>query len=213
MEDLDLSNLRNQYHKGELDVSSVHPDPFVQFAGWMQQAIDAGIDEPNAMALATSDANGQPSVRMVLLKGLDEQGFVFFTNYTSRKGNEISANSQVALVFFWRELERQVRIEGRAAVVSREESDDYFYSRPLESRASAVISPQSQVIPDRDALEGKLRALLSGDEKEITRPEHWGGYRVYPEMIEFWQGRPGRLHDRIRYTRHDRSWKIQRLAP
>jgi pyridoxamine 5'-phosphate oxidase len=207
-----LANYRNEYKKDMLDISSMHPDPVVQFGIWMEDAIRQGIEEPTAMTLATVGADGKPSARMVLLKGFDKEGFVFFTNYDSRKGFEIEGNPDVALVFYWKELERQVRIEGRATKTTGAESDEYFKTRPVESQAGAIVSPQSQVIPNRKELESKLEELLSGN-KELTRPKHWGGYHVFPEMIEFWQGRPGRLHDRIRYLRHGNQWKIERLAP
>lgn len=210
---MDLSEIRNEYSKHRLDISSVDPDPFVQFRTWMEEAIKSGLAEPTAMTLATVGPSGRPSARMVLLKGFDANGFVFFTNYSSRKGKELESNPFVALVFFWQELERQVRIEGKAVKVPGAESDDYFASRPLESRASAIVSPQSQIIADRQPLELEMARLLTGDENDLHRPLHWGGYRVIPETIEFWQGRPGRLHDRIKYSRIEKSWNIERLAP
>jgi pyridoxamine 5'-phosphate oxidase len=210
---MDLSNYRKDYNSSELDISSVDPDPIGQFGLWMDDVIAAGIEEPTAMTLATSDADGKPSARMVLLKGYGEEGFVFFTNYNSSKGKQLSANPHAALVFYWKEMERQVRIEGKVVKVSVEESDEYFASRPVESRAGAIVSPQSAVISDRQGLEDKMMHLLSLDEKDLVRPENWGGYRLVPEMIEFWQGRPGRLHDRIRYTKSGNDWKIERLAP
>ena len=208
-----LANYRNEYKKDMLDSSSIHPDPVVQFGRWMEDAISHGIEEPTAMTLASVGAGGKPSARMVLLKGFDETGFVFFTNYNSRKGTEISDNPYVALVFYWKEMERQVRIEGKAEKTGDKESDEYFASRPVESRASAIVSPQSQVIPDRNGLELQMRELLLNHEKDLVRPLHWGGFRVIPEMIEFWQGRPGRLHDRIRYLKKEHHWIIERLAP
>jgi pyridoxamine 5'-phosphate oxidase len=210
---MDLSNYRKDYNSSELDISSVDPDPIGQFGLWMDDVIAAGIEEPTAMTLATSDADGKPSARMVLLKGYGEEGFVFFTNYNSSKGKQLSANPHAALVFYWKEMERQVRIEGKVVKVGPGESDEYFASRPVESRAGAIVSPQSAVISDRQGLEDKMMHLLSLDEKDLVRPENWGGYRLVPEMIEFWQGRPGRLHDRIRYTKSGNDWKIERLAP
>lgn len=208
-----ISKIRHEYHRSSIDIAIVDPDPLVQFGLWMEEAIKAEIEEPTAMALATADASGRPSVRMVLLKGFDENGFVFFTNYDSRKGREISANSYVALAFHWKELERQVRIEGKASKVRDRESDEYFSSRPVESQAGAVVSPQSEVIAGREVLENEMAKLISRNMERLSRPAYWGGYRVFPEKIEFWQGRPGRLHDRILYTRIGGNWKIERLAP
>ena len=210
---MELSEIRNDYSKHRLDISSVDPDPIVQFGTWMAEAIGAELAEPTAMTLATVGSSGRPSARMVLLKGFDENGFVFFTNYESRKGKELEANPHVALVFFWQGLERQVRIEGKAVKVPDAESDEYFASRPLESRASAIVSPQSHVIADRQALELEMARLLAMAEKDLRRPRNWGGYRVIPEAVEFWQGRPGRLHDRISYCKTENGWKFERLAP
>ena len=198
-----------------LSEADLAPDPFAQFQAWFDTALAAGLPEPNAMTLATATPDGRPSARMVLIKGVDPRGFVFYTNYESRKGRELEANPWAALVFYWPELERQIRIEGRVERVAAEESDAYFASRPLGSRLGAWASPQSQVIPGRDVLEARLRDLearfASGD---VPRPPHWGGYRVVPEAVEFWQGRPSRLHDRLRYTRQaDGRWAIERLAP
>jgi len=209
----DLSKIRNEYLQGELDISHVHPDPVQQFGVWMEQALAAEIEEPTAMTLATVSPEGKPSARMVLLKGFDEKGFVFFTNYGSRKAREIAKNHQVALVFYWKELELQVRIEGFVNKTSGKESDDYFHSRPAESQVSAIISPQSASIPDRPHLENLRNEYLQNHSGEHKRPVHWGGYQVVPEVIEFWQGRPNRLHDRIRYTRKGGEWLIERLAP
>jgi pyridoxamine 5'-phosphate oxidase len=213
MQNKDLSKIRNEYLRGELDSALVHPDPVRQFREWMEQALGAEIDEPTAMTLATVSTEGKPSARMVLLKGFDEKGFVFFTNYKSRKGQEISKNHQVALVFYWKELERQVRIEGFVLKTSGKESDDYFHSRPAESQVSAIISPQSSSIPDRKNLENLREEYLQDHTGNHKRPVYWGGYQVIPEMIEFWQGRQNRLHDRIRYTRKGGEWIIERLAP
>jgi len=188
-------------------------DPMRQFERWMADAVAAGIEESTAMALATVSADGKPSVRLVLLKGSDDDGFVFFTNYRSRKAREMEGNPNVSLVFYWKELERQVRIEGAVHQVTAAESEAYFHSRPLESRINAVISPQSEVIPDRRYLEKLREEYLSSHPGDPVRPAHWGGYRVVPDLVEFWQGRPGRLHDRIRYTRSRVGWGMERLAP
>ena len=196
--------------------SDVHANPFVQFQQWLEQAAAAGTALPEAMTLATATADGRPSARMVLLRGCDERGFVFFTNYESRKAGDLTANPRAALVFFWEPQDRQVRVEGRVEKVSAEESDTYFHSRPRGSRLGAWASPQSQVLPGRDALDAwvnEMEAKYAGQDV-FPRPPHWGGYRVVPELIEFWQGQPSRLHDRLRYQRQaDGSWKIDRLAP
>jgi pyridoxamine 5'-phosphate oxidase len=213
MQPTDLSKIRNEYLQGELDIEHVLPNPFQQFGVWMDQAILAQIEEPTAMTLATVSPEGLPSARMVLLKGFDQNGFVFYTNYESRKGQEISKNHRVALVFFWKELERQVRIEGFVLKTSGKESDDYFHSRPAESQVSAIISPQSAVIPDQQYLIDLRNEYMHNHSGEHKRPGHWGGYQVIPEMVEFWQGRPSRMHDRIRYTRKGGEWVIERLAP
>jgi pyridoxamine 5'-phosphate oxidase len=213
MKNNDLAALRNEYLQGELDIEHVLPDPVQQFGVWMDQAILAEISEPTAMTLATVGADGQPSARMVLLKGFDEQGFAFFTNYESRKGQEISKNHRAALVLYWKELERQVRIEGAILKTSGQESDEYFRSRPAESQVSAIISPQSTVIPGRGYLEILRKEYMKSFTGEHKRPAFWGGFHVIPEMMEFWQGRANRLHDRIRYTRKGGEWIIERLAP
>ena len=213
MQPNDLSQIRNEYLKYELDISHVHPDPVQQFGTWMEQALAAEIEEPTAMTLATVTAEGKPSARMVLLKGFDENGFVFYTNYQSRKAEEIGRINQAALVFYWKELERQIRIEGFILKTSGKESDDYFHSRPAESQVSAIISPQSASIPGRKHLENLREEYLQNRSGEHIRPAHWGGYQVIPEVIEFWQGRENRLHDRIRYTRKGGEWVIERLAP
>jgi pyridoxamine 5'-phosphate oxidase len=211
---MSISDIRKEYMRESLSEGDVELNPLLQFGRWWKEALGAEIEEVNAMTLATASADGKPSARIVLLKGYDESGFVFFSNYNSRKGREMAGNDLVTLLFFWKELERQVRIEGRVEQVSAEESDAYFHSRPEGSRIGAWASPQSQVIPDRYFLEDKVRAMQEQfREVFIPRPAHWGGYRVKPELIEFWQGRPSRLHDRIQYTWEDMGWRIERLAP
>jgi pyridoxamine 5'-phosphate oxidase len=197
-----------------LSEADVDPDPVRQFRAWFEQAQAAGVADPTAMTLATATPDGRPSARVVLLKGLGPDGFVFFTNYDGRKGRELAANPRAALVFFWPELERQVRIEGTVEPVSPAESDAYFRSRPVGARLGAWASPQSEVIPSREALERRLRELEAQyPDGEVPRPPHWGGYRVRPEAVEFWQGRPNRLHDRLRYRRVPGGWRLERLAP
>jgi pyridoxamine 5'-phosphate oxidase len=213
MQTPDLSSIRNEYRLGELDIEHVLPNPVHQFGIWMDQAILAEVPEPTAMTLATVGAEDKPSARMVLLKGFDEKGFVFFTNYDSRKGQEISKNHQAALVIYWKELERQVRIEGMVLKTSGQESDVYFRSRPAESQVNAIISPQSSVIPSREYLENLRKEYFKTFTGEHKRPSFWGGFQVIPEVVEFWQGRPNRLHDRLRYSRKGGEWVIERLAP
>ena len=209
---MNIADLRQEYMRARLDETEVARDPFEQFNRWFDEAIKAEHPMLNAMTLATVSAEGRPSARIVLLKGVDNGGFVFFTNYKSRKGRELTANPAAALVLYWSELEREVRIDGRIKKVTAAESDAYFASRPLGSRHAAIASPQSETVADRAALEARFaEAAKSGDQP--PRPAHWGGYRLIPDEIEFWQGRPNRLHDRVLYTRKSRSWTITRLAP
>ena len=212
---MSLSDLRREYALAGLKESDLDPNPFKQFDKWFQQALAAGLPEPNAMTLATATPDGKPSARVVLLKGFDERGFVFFTNYESQKGRELSANPLAALVCYWAELERQVRISGRASRVTVEESEDYFHSRPLGSQLGAWASQQSEVVGGRKILEDKLEQLTQKYQTTpVPLPPCWGGYLVTPESIEFWQGRPNRLHDRLRYTiQRGDQWLIERLSP
>lgn len=210
-----LAELRRDYTLQELSETDVNLNPFKQFQKWFDHSLAAQLPEPNAMTLATAAQDGKPSARIVLLKAYDERGFVFYTNYKSHKGQELADNPQAALVFWWAELERQVRIEGCVQKVSDQESDEYFHSRPVTSRLGAWVSEQSRVISSREVLALRLQELKTEYENQhIPRPPHWGGYRVIPTVIEFWQGRPSRLHDRLNYRRGDNdSWLIERLSP
>jgi pyridoxamine 5'-phosphate oxidase len=211
----DLGDMRSSYSAGELRREELDPDPISQFELWFDQACKAGLPEPNAMGLATVSTSGQPSLRTVLLKSYDHQGFVFFTNYHSRKAREISDNPKVALLFTWLILERQITITGTASRIGTAESLKYFLTRPRGSQIAAWISSQSQVISSRAMLDGKLHEMKRKfADGQIPLPSFWGGYRVRPQTIEFWQGRPNRLHDRFLYTRQDDDrWSIERLAP
>lgn len=208
-------NLRQDYRSASLNEEDVDQNPYLQFEKWFNEALKAKVVEPNAMTLATSQANGIPSARIVLLKEFTDEGFVFYTNYKSKKGNEIAESPYAALVFFWADLERQVRIEGVVERVSDDESAEYFKSRPRGSQLGALSSPQSKIITNRKFLEEKLEELTKKyEDKEIEKPDYWGGYRVIPNKIEFWQGRSNRLHDRILYVQEkDQTWKFERLAP
>ena len=211
---MSLADIRRDYRLTTLTEVDVDLDPIVQFHRWFDDAIRAKVNEPNAMCLATATPDAYPSARIVLLKGADARGFVFYTDYRSRKGQELSDNPHASLCFFWPELERQVRIAGAVHRVSRAESDEYFQSRPVASRVGAWTSHQSAVLMSRDALELELAANLTrfGD-GPVALPEHWGGYRVVPEEIEFWQGRENRLHDRLRFRREAGVWVRRRLSP
>ena len=210
-----MNELQHQYNSDSIDEKTVDRDPLKLFKRWLDEAIAAGIRLPEAMTLATATTEGKPSARLVLLKGADERGFVFYTNYNSMKARELDANPQAALVFYWPQLERQVRVEGRVKQTSPDESDTYFKTRPRESQIGALASPQSEVIPSREMLQDRADEFeeLYRD-REVERPAHWGGYRLVPARIEFWKGRASRLHDRISYERQaDDTWAITRLAP
>ncbi|HYS14493.1 MAG TPA: pyridoxamine 5'-phosphate oxidase [Burkholderiaceae bacterium] len=210
---MSIQNLRQEYKRGSLDEEHADADPVKQFGRWWDEALAAEVPEANAMTLATADGAGKPSARTVLLKGFDDHGFVFFTNYESRKGEELVANPFAALLFFWRELERQVRLEGPVERVAAEESDAYFRSRPLASRIGAWASPQSKVISGRTWLLARAAEMGLRHGPNPGRPPYWGGYRLKPTVLEFWQGRASRLHDRLLYTRDGGSWTRARLAP
>lgn len=207
--------MRKVYQLKSLQENEVDADPLKQFKNWWQESINSNVEEPNAMTLATCNSTGKPSARIVLLKGIDENGFVFFTNYESRKAHEIAENSFAALVFFWKELERQIRIEGKVRKTSEKESDEYFSVRPRESQLGAWSSPQSKVIESAELLQKNMKKYYDKfHEQQVPRPEFWGGYIVEPNLIEFWQGKTGRLHDRLRYSLNENdNWIIERLAP
>ena len=208
-----IAQLRKNYTFGQLSETEVPRDPMPLFKLWFDQAVQAQCPEPNSMTLATADQAGNPSARIVLLKGADQNSFTFFTNYQSQKGRELAMRPQAALLFHWHELERQVRIKGIVEPVSASESDEYFHSRPAASRIGAWASPQSSAIPNREFLEQAEKRFQAEFGDTPPRPEHWGGYRLQPTEMEFWQGRPSRLHDRIHYQLEGSSWKIERLAP
>jgi pyridoxamine 5'-phosphate oxidase len=212
---MELADLRESYGRGGLREADLDPDPIRQFAAWFVRVQTAGLREPNAMTLATATPDGRPAARTVLLKSFDERGFVFYTNYEGRKGLELAANPQAALLFYWPELERQVRVEGAAERTTAAESDAYFRTRPRGSQLGAWASPQSEVVPGRDALDRRLQELereYAG--RDVPRPPHWGGFRIRPMVIEFWQGRPNRMHDRLVYRRVGQTgWRVERLAP
>ena len=212
---MSVADLRQEYTRGGLDEADLAPDPIAQFTAWFVEAQAAAVPEPTAMTLATATADGQPSARIVLLKQVDDRGFVFYTNYDSQKGRELAENPRAALTFYWPQLERQVRIVGTVAPVSRDESRAYFETRPLGSRLGASLSRQSQPIPNRAVLEAEFARLQAEyADGNVPLPDFWGGYRVTPIAIEFWQGRPSRLQDRLRYTRQpDGTWTIERLSP
>lgn len=210
-----VADLRQNYTRSGLTEAETNADPIQQFKTWFEQAVSAEILEPNAMTLATTTSDGKPSARIVLLKGVDERGFAFYTNYNSLKGQQLSQNPHAALVFWWAELERQVRIEGRVEKLSAQESENYYHSRPRNSQLGAWVSNQSQVIDSRAVLDRQLEELQQKyTHREIPRPPHWGGFRVIPSTLEFWQGRPSRLHDRLRYRlTTEKRWVRERLAP
>ncbi len=213
---MDIAALRRSYSRQSLDIQDVAHSPFQQFGQWFKEAMNSEVLEPNAMTLATVSANGRPSARIVLLKGFDENGFVFYTNYESRKGDEMANNPHAALLFCWLDLERQIRIEGSVAKITQQESEQYFHSRPKGSQIGAWASPQSQIIDNRAVLEEKEAALAQQyrDADQLPLPPHWGGYVVRPDYFEFWQGRESRLHDRIVYVQDNHGqWKLERLAP
>jgi pyridoxamine 5'-phosphate oxidase len=213
-QEMDIHKIRTDYKRDELKDEGLEQNPIVLFRHWFETAVNSDIPDVNAMTLATATAKGLPSARTVLLKGFDEKGFVFYSNYQGRKAIEMEANPNVALLIFWRELERQVRIEGVVEKVTATESDEYFHSRPLESRLSAIVSKQSKPVESRQELERIwVDFLKQNNDKPINRPEYWGGFRVIPLKIEFWQGRPNRLHDRILYSLEGNVWKIERLQP
>lgn len=211
---MSIADIRTEYSRASLTEADVHPNPIEQFSKWFSEAISAQVPEANAMTVSTVNAKGRPSSRILLIKEFDQRGFTFFTNYNSRKGQELIENPHAAMLFFWIELERQVRIEGRVERISAAENDAYFQSRPLKSRLGAIASNQSHPVENREALEAKFAEVEKQYGEHPDRPENWGGFRLIPDYLEFWQGRPSRLHDRIAYTlQADGSWLRQRLQP
>ena len=210
---VDLAALREEYSRGGLDLPDLEPDPVDMFARWLHDAVEAGVHEPNAMVLSTATPDGVPSSRMVLLKGVDADGFAFFTNQRSRKGDELAANPRCALLLPWHPVERQVRIEGTATPLPRDEVEAYFRSRPRGAQLGAWASRQSSVVASRAALAADYARMEERFPDEVELPDHWGGYRVRPEVVEFWQGRPSRMHDRLVYRRDGDGWYVERLAP
>jgi len=210
-----LEKMRKEYSKRQLEIDEVHPHPFTQFQQWFDQVKADDQFEANAMTLATADAAGRPSARIVLLKGITEKGYVWYTNYESKKGQDLLTNPYAALVFHWAPLEQQIRIEGKVRRISPEASDAYFNVRPKGSRIGAIASPQSSVIENRQVLEDKVKELNTqfAETEQIPRPTNWGGYELIPDRFEFWQGRPSRLHDRIVYQKSETGWSIERVAP
>lgn len=213
MDDKEIQNLRRQYSKSTLSVSSVSKDPFKQFEKWFRDVLNSGFLEPNAMTLATASRTGKPSARVVLLKGIHDSGFVFYTNYKSKKGKDIEENPYGCLLFYWDKLERQIRIEGKIEKVSQKESEEYFNTRPYKSRVGAWASKQSSVIESRSVIIKEFLKYMMKFKTHVPLPDIWGGYRLLPDTFEFWQGRPNRLHDRVRYAKSKTGWKIERLAP
>jgi len=214
MKNTDISAIRREYSFKDLDESKVNPDPFLQFSEWMDEAIKLGIIDPSAMILATASGSGKTSLRTVLLKGIESDGFLFYTNYESRKAKDISENPNASVLFFWKELERQIRISGEVIKISKEKSGEYFHSRPYESQLGALASEQSKIIPGRKYLEKRYKELKEKyNGGEIPLPSFWGGYKIIPDNFEFWQGRENRLHDRVCYLKEKGNWKIVRLAP
>jgi pyridoxamine 5'-phosphate oxidase len=214
LQNLDIAAIRKDYTLKEFDESHVNPNPFAQFKVWFNEAIDAAVNEPNAMTLATASLEGLPSARIVLLKGIEEDGFIFYTNYLSNKGKQIALNPHAALLFFWPELQRQVRIEGIIAKTAAHTADEYFASRPMESKIGAHASAQSAVLGSRKELEEEFERLKELFTREpLLRPENWGGFKIIPEKMEFWQGRASRLHDRFEFTRTKAEWQFVRLSP
>lgn len=210
----EIARIRRVYSLTELNESTVLDDPFKQFSEWMEEAVKSNIIDPNAMILATSNKDSIPSVRVVLLKGFDNEGFIFYTNYESKKGKNLVENPNASILFFWKELERQIRISGRVNKISQKESEEYFHSRPRESQLAALASNQSEVIPGREFLEQKFNEFKEEyHDKEIPLPPHWGGFKLFADSFEFWQGRENRLHDRISFSKDNSAWKIVRLAP